>query len=160
MSNKPLTYSLTHSLARSLACFFDFPTETNLGVIFDQCINMYEHFTSECQCAYYFLENIHCLEASLTQEALLTVVHAFVTSRIVTPSYMLYLSITPIAFNEFRTSAAGRVTNTKHYDRISSMMMIMMINLCGHFIHMVGYMGQIHYSYGITVWRNTKKEGI
>ena len=54
----------------------------NLGVIFDQCINMHEHVTSVCRAAYYHLKNIHCLKAFLTQEALVTVVHAFVTSCI------------------------------------------------------------------------------
>jgi len=48
----------------------------NLGVIFDQCINVYEHVTSVCRAAYYHLKNIHCLKAFLTQEALVTVVHA------------------------------------------------------------------------------------
>jgi len=48
----------------------------NLGVIFYQCINMYEHVTSVCRAAYYHLKNIHCLKAFWTQEALVTLVHA------------------------------------------------------------------------------------
>ncbi|KAK2140652.1 hypothetical protein LSH36_1283g00020 [Paralvinella palmiformis] len=43
---------------------------------------MHEHVTSVCRAAYYHLKNIHCLKAFLTQESLVTVVHAFVTSRI------------------------------------------------------------------------------
>ena len=54
----------------------------NLAVIIDQCINIHEHVTSVCRAAYYHLKNIHCLKAFLTQEALVTVVHAFVVSRI------------------------------------------------------------------------------
>jgi len=50
-----------------------------LGIIFEKCTNMYEHVKSP---AYYHLKNIHSLKESLTQEALATVVHAFVTSRI------------------------------------------------------------------------------
>ena len=42
----------------------------NLVGILDQCINMYKHVTSVCQAAYYYLKNIHCLKAFLTQEAL------------------------------------------------------------------------------------------
>jgi len=42
-----------------------------LGVIFDQCINMYENVTSVCRAPYYYLKNIHCLKAFLTQEALM-----------------------------------------------------------------------------------------
>jgi len=37
---------------------------------------------SVCRAAYYYLKNIHYLKAFLTQEALVTVVHAFVTPRI------------------------------------------------------------------------------
>ena len=44
----------------------------NLGVIFDQCINMYEHVTSVCRAAYYHLKNIHCLKAFLTPQSFLT----------------------------------------------------------------------------------------
>jgi len=75
-----------------------------LGVIFDQCINMYEHVTSVCRAAYYHLKNIHYLKAFLTQEAPVTVVHAFVTYRIdyVTSCYMAYPIIKSIAFSELR----------------------------------------------------------
>ena len=61
-----------------------------LGVIFDQCINMHEHVTSVCRAAYYHLKNIHCLNTSLTQEALVSVVQAFVTSRIDYCNSLLY----------------------------------------------------------------------
>ena len=61
----------------------------NLGVIFNQCIKMHEHVTSVCRAAYYHLKNIHCLKALLTQ-ALVMVVHAFVTSRIDYCNSLLY----------------------------------------------------------------------
>jgi len=54
----------------------------NLRVIFDQCINMYEHATSVYRAAYYHLKNIHCLKYFLTQEAHISVIHAFVIARI------------------------------------------------------------------------------
>jgi len=62
----------------------------NLAVIFYQCINMHEHVTSVYPTAYYHLKNIHCLKAFLTQEALATVVHAFVTSSIDYCNSLLY----------------------------------------------------------------------
>ena len=79
------------------------PVQT-LGVIFDQCINMYVHVTSVCRAAYYHLKNIHYLKAFLTQEALVTVVHVFVTYRIdyLTSCYMAYPIIKSIAFSELR----------------------------------------------------------
>ena len=49
----------------------------SMMVIFDYCINMHEHVTSVCRAAYYHLKNIHCLKTFLTQESLVTVVHAF-----------------------------------------------------------------------------------
>jgi len=63
---------------------------TNMVVIFDKCINMYEHVTSVCRAAYCHLKNIHCLKAFLTQEALVTGVHAFVTSRLPHNTYALW----------------------------------------------------------------------
>jgi len=51
---------------------------------------MNEHVTSVCRAAYYHLMNIHCLKALLTQEVLVTVVHAFVTSRIDYCNSLLY----------------------------------------------------------------------
>jgi len=63
----------------------------NIGVIFDQCINMYEHVTSVCRTVYYHLKNTHCLKAFLTKEALVTVVHAFVTSHIDYCNSLLYV---------------------------------------------------------------------
>ena len=62
----------------------------NLGIIFDQCINMHEHVTSVCRAAYYHLKNIHCLKAFLTQEALVTIVNAFGTYRIDYCNSLLY----------------------------------------------------------------------
>ena len=62
----------------------------NLGIMFDQCIKMYEHVTSLSQAAYYHLKNIHCLKTFLTREALLTVFHAFVTTRIDYCNSLLY----------------------------------------------------------------------
>jgi len=89
----------------------------NLGVIFDQCINMHEHVTSVCRAAYYHLKNIHCLKAFLTQEALVTVVHAFVTSRIDYCNSVL-CGISDYSINRLQriqNSAAHIVTNTRQY---------------------------------------------
>ena len=93
----------------------------NLVIIFDQCINMYELVTSVCRAAYYHLKNIHCLKAFLTKEALVTVVHAFVTSRIDNCNDLLY-GISDYNINRFQqieNSAAQIVTNTGKYDQIT-----------------------------------------
>ena len=95
-----------------------------LGVIFDQCINMHEHITSVCRAAYYHLKNIHLLKAFLTQESLVTVVHAFVTSRI---DYCNSLSYGISDYNinriqRIQNMAARIVTNTRKYHHITTIL--------------------------------------
>ena len=51
---------------------------------------MCEHTTSTCRGDNYHLKNIHGLKALLLQEALVTVVHAVVTSRIDYCNSLLY----------------------------------------------------------------------
>ena len=53
-----------------------------LRLIFDRCINLNEHITSVCWASSYHLKNNHCLKVLLTQEILISVVHAFVLSHI------------------------------------------------------------------------------
>ena len=93
----------------------------NLGAIFFQRINMYEHVTSVCRAVYYHLKNIHCLKAILTQETLLTVVIVFVISRIDYCNSLLY-GISDYNINRLQRiqkSAAHLVTNTRKYDHIT-----------------------------------------
>ena len=54
----------------------------NRGIIFDKCVNLTDHVTSVCRASYYHLKNICSLKPLLSREALVTVVHAFVTSHI------------------------------------------------------------------------------
>jgi len=92
----------------------------NLGVIFDQCINMHEYVISVYRAAYYHLKNIHCLKAFMTQESLVTVVHSFVTSHIDYCNSLLY-GISDYNINRLQriqNIAARIVTNTRKYDHI------------------------------------------
>jgi len=94
----------------------------NIEVILYQCINMYEHVASVCRAAYYHLKNIHCLKAFITQEALVTVVHAFVASRIDYYNCLLY-GISDYNINQLQriqNNAARIVTNTGKYNHITS----------------------------------------
>ena len=95
-------------------------TVNNLGVIFDQCINMHEHVTSVCQADYYHLKNIHSLKAFLTQEVLVTVVHV-ITSRIDYYNFLLY-RISDYNINRLQRiqySAAPIVSYTRKYYHIT-----------------------------------------
>jgi len=86
----------------------------NLGVIFDQCINM----------NYYHLKNIHCIKTFLTQEALVTVVHALVTSLIYYCNSLLYgISDNNMnCFQRIQNNEVRIVTNTRKYDHITSIL--------------------------------------
>ena len=82
---------------------------------------MHEHVTSVCRAAYYHFKNFQCLKAFLTKESLITVVHAFVTSRIDYFNSPLY-GISDYNINNLQriqNSAARIVTNTRKYDHIT-----------------------------------------
>ena len=54
----------------------------NLGVIFDNSLNMRDHITRVCQGAYFEIRRISCIRHLLTQEATKTLVTSFVLSRV------------------------------------------------------------------------------
>jgi len=85
---------------------------------------MYEHLTLVCRAPYYHLKNIHCLKTFLTQEALVTVIHAFVTSCIYYCNSLLY-SISDYNINRLQriqNSAPSTVTNAIKYDHITPLL--------------------------------------
>jgi len=93
----------------------------DLGVIFDKFLNMNDHVTSVCRAAYYHLKNIRSLKPFLSQEALVTVVHAFVTSRIDYCNSLLY-GISKYNINRLQriqNSAAHIVVSASKYDHIT-----------------------------------------
>jgi len=82
---------------------------------------MYEHVTSVSRAAYYHLKKIHYLKAFLTQEALVTIVHAFVTSCLDYCNSLLY-GISDFNINRFQriqNSVARIVTNILKYYHIT-----------------------------------------
>jgi len=100
---------------------------------------MYEHITSVCRAAYCHLKNIHCLKAILTQEALVTVVHTFATSRIDDCNSLLYGISDYHNINRLQriqNSAARRVTNTRKYDHITPIL---------HKLHSLPVRRRIHF---------------
>ena len=54
----------------------------DLGVFYDQHLNMSQHVRSLCRTGYYHLRNIGRIRRYLTQDATKTLVHALVTSRL------------------------------------------------------------------------------
>ena len=74
-----------------------------------------------CRAVYYHIKNVHCVNAFLTQDTLVTVVYAFVTYRIDNCNDLLY-GISDYKINRLQliqNSAACIVTNTRKYDNIT-----------------------------------------
>ena len=104
-------------MALNIICMLMIHISIIISLDFYKCSSRYEHVTSVCWAVYY----IHCLKSFLTQVALVTVVHAFLTSRIDYCNSLLY-GISDYNINRFQriqNSAARKVTNTRKSDHIS-----------------------------------------
>ena len=62
----------------------------NLGVIFDNTMNMESHVNKICQTAYIHLRNISKIRPYITKDACESLVHAFITSRLDSVNAVLY----------------------------------------------------------------------
>ena len=62
----------------------------NLGCWLDSHLNMSKHVTSDCKSAFFHLYNIRRIKNYLSRENLLTLVHAFITSRLDYCNSVLY----------------------------------------------------------------------
>ena len=54
----------------------------NLGVLFDNHLDLERHIKKTCEVAYHHLRNISAIRRMLTREAAETIINAFVTSRL------------------------------------------------------------------------------
>ena len=54
----------------------------NLGVWFDSSLNMSEHITKLCACAFFYIYNIRRVRKNLSRDSAETLVHAFISSRL------------------------------------------------------------------------------
>lgn len=63
----------------------------NIGAIFDQHLSMVRHVNSICKNAFFHLHRIGLIRKCLTTEATKTLVHAFVTSRLDYPFWLVCL---------------------------------------------------------------------
>ena len=96
-------------------------TVRNLGVVFDRSMKMDSHIQAVCQSAYFHLRNIRTLKPYLTPAAIITVTHAFITSRIDYCNSLLYgVSEQSIQkLQRIQNSAARVITNTPKYNHIT-----------------------------------------
>ncbi len=96
-------------------------TSKNLGVTFDEAMNLKSHINSVCKSGYYHLRNISRIRKCLTHDSCVTLVHAFITSRL---DYCnsLFAELPACDINKLQlvqNSAARLVTFTRKFDHIT-----------------------------------------
>ena len=100
-----------------------FPTTCvrNLGSWFDSELTMNTHINKACSAAFFHLHNIKRISQFLTQDSLLKLIHAFVTSRLDYCNSLLYgLPKSQIAkLQRVQNAAARIVTNTHRFEHIT-----------------------------------------
>ena len=62
----------------------------NLGSWFDPNLNIRHHITNVCKAGFFYLHNIRRIKKYLSRDSLLTLVHAFITSRLDYCDALLY----------------------------------------------------------------------
>ena len=94
----------------------------NLGVCFDSELLIERQVSRLCQVCYFHLRRLRTVRRSLTKESLLTLVHAFVTSRIDHCNGVLYGSSAYLLdrLQSVLNSAARLILNVPKFSRISS----------------------------------------
>ena len=93
----------------------------NLGVVFDEALNMDLHVTAVCRSSYMFLRKINSIRKVLSRGNAETLVHAFVTSRLDNGNSMMY-GITESSLcklQRVQNAAARCVMMVRKYDHIS-----------------------------------------
>lgn len=93
----------------------------NLGVTFDSAMSMKSHINTVCQSGYYHLRNIARVRKCLTSNACITVVHAFISSRLDYCNTLL-VGVPQCHLNKLQrlqNSAARLITFTRKYEHIT-----------------------------------------
>ena len=98
-----------------------YPTTTarNLGVIFDDKVSLNNHIAKLCQIGFMHIRNIVAVRKYLTQEAAVSLIHAFVTSRIDNCNSLLYHATGVKKLQYLQNTAARVVTQTRKFDHIT-----------------------------------------
>jgi len=75
-------HSIDFQLQIDINCISPSGPAKNLGILFDQHLNMETHVAGICKVSYFHIRNIRSLKSILTHDALISLVHAFITSRL------------------------------------------------------------------------------
>ncbi len=96
-------------------------TSRNLGVTFDSGMTMQPHINTICKSGYYHLRNISRIRKCLSRESCVTLVHAFISSRLDYCNTLL-AGVPQCHLNKLQVlqnSAARVVTFTRKFDHIT-----------------------------------------
>ena len=86
------------------------PCVRNLGSWFDSNLSMTDHINKACDAAFYHLHNLRRIKKYLSRDSLITLVHAFITSRLDYCNGLLFgLPKVQIAKLQRVQNAAGRL---------------------------------------------------
>ena len=93
----------------------------NLGVIFDQALNMNEHITRVCQVSFLHLRHIYSIRKLLSRADTEHLIHAFVTSRLDNGNSMMYgASASSLGkLQRVQNASARCISRARKYDHIS-----------------------------------------
>ena len=93
----------------------------NLGVWFDSMLSMETHINKVCSSGFYFLHNLRRIRKYLSQDCLVTLIHAFVTSRLDYCNSLIYgLPQCQISKLQRVQNAAARIAlDLSKFDHIS-----------------------------------------
>ena len=97
----------------------------NLGVIFDNKLNMENHISQVCRAAYHHIRDLYKIRQNLTTEATISAVQALVTNKLDFSNAILYgLSSSEIKrLQKVQNCAARLICCTKRREHISPKLM-------------------------------------
>ena len=120
-SNKKLQHVTNHTIQMGEDMITASTSARNIGAIFDSKMNMKEHVHTICKSCYCYLRNLGKVKHCLTQEVTLTLIHAFMSSKIDHINAFLY-GIPKYLTNKLQriqNNAARIVTINKCRDHIT-----------------------------------------
>jgi len=93
----------------------------NLGAWFDNKLSIPMHATKICNAAFYHLHNIRRIEKYLSPDSLLTLIHAFIPSRLDYCNGLLYglPKLQIVKLQSEQNAAARLVRNLRKYSHVT-----------------------------------------
>ena len=117
-------HQLSNLNPRSISVIPSSTSVRDLGVLFDSELTMEGHISKLCQSCFFQLRRLRSIRHSLSRHALLTLVHAFISSRLDFCNSVLY-GVSAYLLDRLQSilnAAARLILNVSKYDHISDAM--------------------------------------